>query len=31
MFVKITQNNIFYFNDYLPSYHPKVEYTESDY
>jgi len=27
MFLKITQNNIFYFNDYLPSYHPKDEYT----
>jgi len=27
MFLKKTQNNIFYFNDYLPSYHPKVEYT----
>jgi len=27
MFLKIIQNNIFYFNDYLPSYHPKVEYT----
>jgi len=27
MFLKLTQNNIFYFNDYLPSYHPKVEYT----
>jgi len=27
MFLKLIQNNIFYFNDYLPSYHPKVEYT----
>jgi len=27
MFLKLTQNNILYFNDYLPSYHPKVEYT----
>ncbi|KGF89383.1 hypothetical protein EU92_1939 [Prochlorococcus marinus str. MIT 9107] len=26
--LKITKNDILYFNDYLPSYHLKVEYTK---
>jgi len=28
MFLKIIKNDILYFNDYLPSYHLKVEYTK---